>query len=265
MPAEKLAQFDHEKGFEYTTSPVPNWRYGESIQSSSEGKAWAEGEKLGWTVIDPSEETTRRMYAIMVADIAPRPIAFISSISPEGVENLAPFSPHTIAFGALHVNGEPKDTLRNVLSGTGFTVNIISAPWVEQSHVCSVVFPSDVSEWPSSGLTRAPSLHVKAARVKESAFSMECELLDTVQIRNPATNVIASTLVVASVKYIHMRNDVLDPVRGIPDPGKLKPVAKMGGISYARVSEGFTLPRAPHWTTVVEGQRAFMEESVEFS
>lgn len=53
-----------------------------------------------------------------------------------------------------------------------------------------------------------------------------------------------------------MRNDVLDPVRGIPDPAKLKPVAKMGGLSYAVVTEGFTLPRAPSWETVAEGQCA---------
>lgn len=97
-------------------------------------------------------------------------------------------------------------------------------------------------------------------RLTKTCVSLQ--LFHTVEIRNPVDNVIASTLVVATVKYIHMRNDVLDPVRGIPDPGKLKPVAKMGGISYARVTEGFTLPRAPIWTTIVEGQRAFEEEAV---
>ncbi|PPQ88533.1 hypothetical protein CVT25_009913 [Psilocybe cyanescens] len=264
MPAVQLPPFDLNKGFKYTSSPVPTWRYGQSIESTPEGKAWAEGEKAGWTVIDPTKETARRMYAITVAGIAPRPIAFISSISQDGVENLAPFSwfnmvtpdPPVITFGVSHVSGAAKDTLRNVLAGTGFTVNIISAPWVEQSHICSAVAPPDVSEWPISGLTKAPSILVKAARVKESAFSMECELFHTVEIRSPVDNVITSTLVVAHVKYIHMRNDVLDPVRGIPDPAKLKPVAKMGGLSYAVVTEGFTLPRAPSWETVAEGQCA---------
>lgn len=67
MPAVKLAHFEIDKDFKYTSSPVPNWRYGESIESTPEGRAWAEGEKSGWTVIDPSEETARYLiYLIYV-------------------------------------------------------------------------------------------------------------------------------------------------------------------------------------------------------
>lgn len=87
-----------------------------------------------------------------------------------------------------------KDTARNMKSGNGFTVNIISVPWAEQSNSCAITSPEEVSEWGLSGLTKEPSvcyfvvvwsghsslcylqLSVKAARVKESAFSMECEV-----------------------------------------------------------------------------------------
>ncbi|PPQ91595.1 hypothetical protein CVT25_013693 [Psilocybe cyanescens] len=242
MSFEQLPPFEKNKGFKMCTSPNPNWTYGQHIEETPEGRAWAEGEKAGWTVVDTSKEETRRIYAIGIAGISPRPIAFVSSVSKDGVENLAPFSwfnqvcpnPFVVSFSCAH--GGPKviqDTLVNVLSGAGFTINMISEPWVEQSNICSTEAPIETSEWPISGLTKAPSL------------------LRTVDVLDPATNDPVSTLVLAQVKYIHMRNDILDPVRGVPDPAKYKPMARMGGLTYAGVSEGFALPRPP-WDSMPE-------------
>jgi len=94
-----------------------------------------------------------------------------------------------------------------------------------------------------SGLRKEPSVHVKAPRVKESAFSMECELLQAIEIIHPTTKVHSATLILGYVKFIHIRKDVIDPERGTVDPGKLKPVARLGGLLYSRISEGCMLPR----------------------
>ncbi|KAH9477469.1 hypothetical protein JR316_0009685 [Psilocybe cubensis] len=264
MSSEELPAFEKNKGFKVCTSPNPEWTYGQRVEETPEGKAWVEGEKAGWTVVDTSKEETRRLYAIGIAGIVPRPIAFVSTVSKDGVENIAPFrrvshwfnqvSPNPFVVSISCAHGGPKgakDTLTNILNGAGFTINIISEPWVEQSNVCSTDAPIEISEWPLSGLTKAPSIHVKAPRVKESAFSMECELLQTVPVKDPNTDNTVSTLVLARVKYIHMRNDILDPVRGIPDLAKFKPMARMGGLTYATVSQGFALPRPP-WDSLPE-------------
>lgn len=249
--SSELPSFVPTKEFKYTASPNPGWTYGQGIETTPSGRAWAEGEKAGWTVIDASAEDPRKLYSVLLSGIVPRPVAFVSSISADGIENLAPFSwfnqvtqtPPLVSIACAHNSGAAKDTVRNVRAGTGFTVNIISEPWVEQSNIASTNAPFEVSEWPISGLTKAPSIHVKAPRVKESAFSMECELYQAIEIKDPRTDVVTSTLVLGLVKFIHMRNDVIDPERGVADPGKLKPIARMGGLTYAKVSEGFVLPR----------------------
>lgn len=110
---------------------------------------------------------------------------------------------------------------------------------------------------------------VKAARVRESAFSMECEvcclpnidtlpltciqLLQTVDINDPKTGTVASTLILATIKLIHIRNDTLNE-RGVCDAGKLKPIGRTAGISYTRVTDGFELPR-PVWQEIPGGIR----------
>lgn len=126
-------------------------------------------------------------------------------------------NPFVVSISCAH--GGPKglkDTLANILSGAGFTINIISEPWIEQSNVCSTDAPIEISEWPLSGLTKAPSvgsgypstgayfcsssaasflqIHVKAPRVKESAFSMECEVVPFSKFRSKRDSLlIAST------------------------------------------------------------------------
>jgi len=143
-----------------------------------------------------------------------------------------------------------KDTVRNVKSTKGFVVSIISDPWVVQANMSSIDAPENISEWPLSGLTKEGSIHVKAPRVKESAFSMECELLQAIDIINPATQITTTTMILGSVKYIHVRKDVLTD-KGIVDPGKLKAVGRMGDNSYSRATEGFRLLR-PSWQVIGE-------------
>jgi hypothetical protein len=109
-----LPPFTPTTEFKYTTSPNPGWKYGQNIASTPAGQAWMEGEKEGWTVLDTSKEelrcvprscrpsnlgysnqtsslSNRKIYSNMISGIIPRPVAFVSSISEDGFENLAPF------------------------------------------------------------------------------------------------------------------------------------------------------------------------------
>ncbi|KAF8632170.1 hypothetical protein AX17_004911 [Amanita inopinata Kibby_2008] len=244
------APFEPTTGFRYTQRPNPSWKYGESVEATPEGKRWMEGVKSGWKVIDASVEEQRKLYGVLLSGVAPRPVAFVSTISISGIENLALFSwfnqvtsdPPVISVSCVNYSTRAKDTAQNIKDTKGFTVNIISEPWIEQANVCGIDAPPDISEWAISGLTKEPSLSVKPPRVRESAFSIECELLQAIDILDPNTNVAKGTLVLGSVKYIHVRNDVLDE-RGHADPGKLKPIARLGNITYGTLKQGYQIPR----------------------
>ncbi|KAJ8519259.1 hypothetical protein ONZ45_g3799 [Pleurotus djamor] len=241
--------------FEYTTPPNPNWRFGEQVESSDEGKAWLAGETNGWSVIDTSKIEPRNLYKLMISGVVPRPVAFVSSVSEEGIENLAPFSwfntvthnPPVISISCSNVAGNLKDTSRNIKATKGFTVNIISEPWIHNANACSIDAPSNISEWEISGLTKGETVHVKAPRVKESAFSMECELFQAIDIVHPETGQATTTLILGLVKYIHIRNDVLNESGDLVNPAAFKPIARLGDITYATLAHGFRIPR-PSWT-----------------
>jgi len=266
-PKIDLPEFDHGSTWEHTEQPHPDFTYGRKVDATPDGKKWVEdGEKAGFKAIDASKEDPMDLYRLMISGIVPRPIAFVSSLSESGVENLAPFSwfnmvthnPPLISVSCSNVAGKLKDTAANVKATKGFTVNIMSEPFIENANACSADLPSDLSEWPMSGLTRAESILVKAPRVKESAFSMECELYETIDIKHPETGVSTTTLILGLVKYIHVRNDMLNE-RGNVDPAKYKVVGRMGDITYTRVQEGFRLPR-PVWSKDEELQKFYKEQ-----
>ncbi|KAG5644391.1 hypothetical protein DXG03_008619 [Asterophora parasitica] len=246
-----MASNSSQPGFKIVDPPNPSWTYGQKVDATPEGREWLEGEKAGWTTVNASAPEDAKKLFLLFSGIVPRPIAFVSTISENGIANIAPFSwfnqvsssPPVISVSITrNADSRPKDTLRNILATKGFTVNIISEAWIAQANAASIDAPEDVSEWPLSGLTQEPSIYVKAPRVKESAFSLELELLETVDVRDPVSSKVTTTLVLGSVKYIHVRNDVLD-ARGSVDPGKLRTVAKLGGILFAKVNEGYNIPR----------------------
>ncbi|KAI6033668.1 hypothetical protein PISMIDRAFT_686686 [Pisolithus microcarpus 441] len=259
-----LPPFDHDAHAKFTEPPNPSWTFAQKIENTESGRRWLEGEERGWKVINTDEEDTARLYPLMTSAIVPRPIAFVSSVSTTGVENLAPFSwfnmvtnnPPLVSFCCRN-DPQVKDTPTNVRNGLGFTVNIISEPFVENANVASINAPPEFDEWTISGLTKAPSIHVKAPRVKESAFSMECELFQAIDITHPVSGQITTTMILAHIKYIHVRNDVLNE-RGVVDITKYKPIARLGDISYGRVGDVFRLAR-PVWDREKEKIESVLE------
>ncbi|KAH9916922.1 uncharacterized protein B0H18DRAFT_48949 [Fomitopsis serialis] len=256
--AADIPLFNNSFAYQSTLSPNPQWTYGQKTADTPAGKAWMEGEKAGWKVVDTAKEDKLELYTLMISGIVPRPIAFVSSLSASGAENLAPFSwfnmvthnPPLVSICCGNGRQHIKDTTSNIKATKSFTVNIISEPFVEAANVTSVDAPEGVSEWPISGLTKEKSLHVKPARVKESAFSMECELFQVIDIVHPESGANTTTMILGHVKYIHVRNDVLNE-RGNVDPAKFKPVGRMGDISYSRVGDGFRIAR-PVWANEQE-------------
>ncbi|KAJ7583335.1 hypothetical protein C8J56DRAFT_953698 [Mycena floridula] len=262
-----LPSFPHDT-WQYTEPPNPSWGYAEPVDATEVGKRWTDGEKDGWTSYQVSEQDPTKMYNLMKSGIIPRPVAFVSSISDDGVENLAPFSffnqvsgnPAVISLSCA-TSPRVKDSAANIKSTRGFTVNIISEPWVQQANMASIDAPDSVNEWPITGLTKAPSIHVKPARVKESAFSMECEFLQSVDLFDPNDpQTVTTNMILGLVKYIHVRNDMLNE-RGIVDPGKLKPIARLGDISYASIGPGYRIARKV-WKTEADDIQQALEKSV---
>src|SRR6266446_2754413 len=122
-------------------------------------------------IITPQEHDYRNIYKLMIGAIVPRPIAFVSTVSPEGILNLAPFSfftgvsanPPVICFSPMirGSDGMRKDTLRNIEATKEFVVNVVSEEFAEKMNICSAEFPPEVDEFEASGLTPVPSDLVK--------------------------------------------------------------------------------------------------------
>ena len=175
-------------------------------------------------IITPSEHDYRNIYKLMIGAIVPRPIAFVSTISPNGIRNLAPFSfftgisanPPVICFCPMirGADGGRKDTLRNIEAVKEFVVNIVSEEFAEQMSACSAEFPHDVDEFEVSGLTPVASDLVKPPRVKESHINMECRL---VQIVDVSARPLGGSLVIGEVLRFHVDDALFDNYKIDPD------------------------------------------------
>jgi flavin reductase (DIM6/NTAB) family NADH-FMN oxidoreductase RutF len=197
-------------------------------------------------VIDPQAVPVSIAYQLLTSAVVPRPIGFISSLSPEGVANLAPFSffnavcgdPPMIMFCAS--NRHPlKDTLRNVQTTREFVVNIVTEDIAQQMNLTAGDYASDISEFHVSGLTPVASEIVQPPRVLESPVNMECKVHDIIKVSGKP---MGGSIVIGEVIRFHVRDSIIDKDMFI-DPDKLKPVARLGGPSYSRIRERFDMTR----------------------
>ncbi|KAG9009402.1 hypothetical protein FRB94_012059 [Tulasnella sp. JGI-2019a] len=260
--------FNYNEAFRVTESPQPNFKPGTGGAGSEFLQDWRKkGDDVGYTTVDPEKTEPRNLYRLLIGGVIPRPIAFVSSIAENGTHNLAPFSyfnvighdpPLLIISCSKPGPDKDKDTAANIRANKTFTVNIISEPFVDNANWTSVNAPRDVDEWFGSGLTMEKSTLVAPPRVKESAFSMECELWKDIDLVKPNAQP-TGVLIIGLIKLIHVRNDILihpedanvdSGARPFTvDPAKLRAVSRMGGITYGRIGEGFETPR-PVWNEV---------------
>lgn len=184
----------------------------------------------------------------MVGAIVPRPIAFVSTTSAEGVRNLAPFSfftgicanPPVICFAPTirGTDGTRKDTLRNIEAVPEFVVSVVSEEFAEKMNLCSAEVPPEVDEFELSGLTPVASDLVKPPRVAESHISMECRLVQIVEV---SAKPLGGSLVIGEVLRFHVDDGLIENYK--IDPEKLHAIGRMGGATYTRTTDRFDLER----------------------
>jgi len=198
--------------------------------------------------IDPVATPARDFYKLMISCITPRPIAWVSTISPKGIPNLAPFSffngiganPPSVLFCPVnHRDGSKKDTLLNVEATKEFVVNIVPFALAKPMNETSAELPYEQNEFDFAKITPAPSTKVKPPRVKESPIHMECVLHSIV---NVGTGPIGANVVIGRIVWMDIAASVLDD-KGQIDPRQLDTIGRMGGMGYARTTDLFDLPR----------------------
>lgn len=193
------------------------------------------------TTIDPASITTAELHSILLTAVAPRPIAFASTVDANGTINLSPFSffnvfsanpPILIFSPARRVkNNTTKHTFENVKTTKEVVINIVNFPIVEQMSLSSTEYDFGINEFIKSGLTPIPSVKVKPPRVAESPVSFECVVDDIIELGKEGG---AGNLVISRVVCIHINNKYTD-AKGNLDTKKLDLVARMGGNWYARI------------------------------
>lgn len=193
-------------------------------------------------VVDPGTLPTSELHQILVSTIAPRPIAFVSSVSEDGVANLAPYSffnvfssnPPTAVFSSNRAGKEAlkKDTLENVEATRECVINVVTHEILWQMALSSKNFPKGVNEFEKTGLTPLPSDKVKAPRVKESPVQFECSVRDIYPLGEGGG---AGNLVICDILRIHLNEKIFDR-DGKIDPQKLDLMGRMGRAFYNRAS-----------------------------
>lgn len=237
-------EFEPHRKIEVTKHPNPRWEFGEGVKRDPATKH---------REIDPyaTDRPAVNNYRLLVAGIAPRPVGFISTISGE-TKNLAPFSyfqvvehdPPMFIVGFSSRPGREKDTLRNLRESRECVINTVSEDMIEAVNATSIDAPYEVSEWDVSGLTEAPTTTVKPSRVKESVLSIEARVVDIKEFEHEgASGMSGAGLVLMKATRFWVREDATNADGSNVDLDVLRPVGQLGGISYARISSTFELPR----------------------
>ena len=187
-------------------------------------------------------------YQWLISTIVPRPIAWVSTVSPDGAANLAPFSffngvsarPPTLMFVPVtKVDATPKDTLRNIEATGEFVVNLVSADLAEKMSATAAMLPYGESEFARFDIAAAASTQVQPARVAAARVAFECTLHTIVKLGDAPglANVVFGRILCAHV------DDAVIGADGLADAGKLDLIGRMGGDDYCSTHDRFSIQR----------------------
>ncbi|AMO84047.1 flavin reductase family protein [Solibacillus sp. FSL W7-1472] len=198
--------------------------------------------------IDPKQISERENYKFLIGSIIPRPIAFVTSISEDGVVNAAPFSffnivssnPPMISVSIQRKKGEPKDTARNIRAKEQFVVHIVDTENVEQVNKTAANLPPDESEIAVAGLSLVKSEKIDVPGVKEAKVRLECVLEKALELGGDDENA-GCDLIVGKVVYYHIEESLYED--GRIDPKGLGAISRLAGNDYAKIGEQFTIER----------------------
>ncbi len=192
--------------------------------------------------INPKDVSVPAFHALMLGAIAPRPIAFASTIDAQGNVNLSPFSffnafganpPLLIFSPARRVrDNTTKHTLENVREVPEVVINVVNYALVQQMSLTSTEYDKGINEFTKAGLTEVASTLVKPPRVLESPVSFECKVLQVIETGSEGG---AGNLIICEIMLAHVNEAILDE-RGVIDPQKIDLVARLGGDWYCRAS-----------------------------
>lgn len=189
--------------------------------------------------VDPKETATKDMHQFLLGAVAPRPIAWASTISKNGVANIAPYSffncfssnPPILIFSSNRrvIDNSTKDTLKNIEDTGEVVINVVSHHLVRQMALTSVNYPDHISEFDKAGLTPLASETIKPFRVAESHVQMECKVKEIISLGDKGG---AGNLIVCHVQMMHVNEDIMTGNR--IDPQKIDLMGRMGRMWYAR-------------------------------
>ncbi len=198
--------------------------------------------------IEVAQAAVVDVYHLLVGLVTPRPIAWVTTLSPQGVVNLAPFSffnafganPPVVVFSpTLRRNGTKKDTLLNIEASGEFVIHGAVASLADRVNLTAKELPYGESEVDLAGLHTTPSRLVRPPRITESPFALECRLRHLVPIGDGP---ISANLVIGEIVMLHVADEVLGE-NGRPDPRKLQTVARLGGDFWCHTSDLFEMQR----------------------
>lgn len=202
--------------------------------------------------IDPTTQTERDNYKLLVGSIVPRPIALITSQSTDGVLNAAPFSyfsivssdPPRIAVSIQRRQGERKDTARHAIERGAFVVHIVDESIVRAANETAASLPPEESEMGRAGLTPIASEAIAVPGIREAKIRMECVLDQAIELSG-SDGEVTTDLIIGKVVRFHLAEEVYDRGRGYILAEKLNPVSRLAGSEYATLGRRFALER-PH-------------------
>ena len=191
----------------------------------------------------------RQIYNLLIGLVAPRPIAWGTSMDHDGTLNAAPFSaynylctdPPIVAMGVTNrpdARFTPKDTARNIRRTGEFVVNVVTDDLLEKMNICATDFPAGVNELEMAGLTTAPSSVVKVPRIAEAHAALECREFTTMEIGR-------SRIILGRVVAMYVEDRFVDPAGPYIRADELHAVGRMNGLgNYARTRDAIvTVPR----------------------
>lgn len=189
---------------------------------------------------DPAGLDRNTFYRLLTATVVPRPIAWVSTTSADGTDNLAPHSFFTISCVSPPIvqftSVGRKDSVRNAEATGQFVVNLAPEHLFEQINATATEFPGDVSEFDEVGVAREPSARVKPPRVAASPVALECELHSTMTLGD-------STVVFGRVVHAAVSADMLDD--GHPEIRSMRPLTRLGKDEWGTLGEVLELKRIP--------------------
>jgi flavin reductase (DIM6/NTAB) family NADH-FMN oxidoreductase RutF len=197
--------------------------------------------------IDPNKNTERENYKFLIGSIIPRPIAFVTTLSKDGVLNGAPFSyfnivssnPPMISLSIQRSEGKQKDTARNIIDSKEFVIHIVDEQNVAKVNKTAASLPHDQSEIELGKLTPVESEKISVPGVKEAKIRMECFLEHSLELGGLDTP--GCDLIIGKVVQFHIENNIYE--NGRIDPKGLASVSRLAGNNYAKIGEVFSIER----------------------